>query len=83
MSGKSIAAYEYIVALCKHDKTKRIGIATEYSYNILKARGMSAKAYPFLVELVKVPEECLIKCWEQEEREATLWFDEFPFDGGF
>lgn len=69
MSGKSIAAYEYIVALCKHDKTKRIGIATEYSYNILKARG--------------VPEECLIKCWEQEEREATLWFDEFPFDGGF
>lgn len=51
--GKSTVAYDYIVALCEHDKTKRIGITTEHSYNILKGRGVN--------------EECLVKMWERVE----------------
>lgn len=65
MSGKSQAIYEYIVALCEHDSTKRIGITNEYSYNILKGRGVN--------------EECLIKCWEPDYYQRYMpevWWDD-------
>lgn len=60
--GKSQAIYEYIVALCEHDCTKRIGITTERSYNILKGRG--------------VPEDCLIMIPKQDDKPLEFWYDE-------